>query len=122
MNRRSFLQFIGAFAAGTAIPGLTHEKIARVTQPWAIGKPVAVYRVAKPLEAGAWTFTASCTVRGEYMGVAFMGVKAEGGETLFEVSCADGTKYTNYGLSRGVGIGLSDMKATFIEPQEITQA
>ena len=82
MNRRGFLQFVGAFAAGAAIPFVVApEKIARAPA-WA--KHVRVYRTA-PLAAGIYTFSASSP-----KGLFVAGVTASGGETLVEIPCEPG--------------------------------
>jgi hypothetical protein len=77
MNRRSFIQFLGAFAAGSALPlPLAAEKIARapawVTQ-------VLLFRCA-PLQAGHYTFSAFTK-----LGLYVTGVDAMGGETIVEI-------------------------------------
>ena len=77
MNRRNFLQCLGAFAAAAFIPSIG-ECIIRAPA-WA--KSVTVYRAAAPLAAGNYTFTAYAGDLGIYVG----GFKAAGGETLFEI-------------------------------------
>lgn len=77
MNRRGFLQSLGAFAAAAFIPSVG-EAIIRAPS-WA--RTVIVYRTAAPLTAGYYTFTAYAGDFGTYIG----GFKANGGEHLFEI-------------------------------------
>lgn len=76
-NRRSFLKSLGAFAALAFIPPV-RESIARAPS-WA--KRVIVFQTNSPLPPGNHTFTAYSGEKGLYIG----GVKAVGGETLFEI-------------------------------------
>ena len=77
MNRRTFLQFLGAAIAGAALPqAFAGEKIARAPA-WAT--QVTLWR-CPPLEPGTYTFSAFSNL-GLYVG----GVTAKGGETLFEI-------------------------------------
>lgn len=95
MDRRGFLAFVGAFAAGAALPkALALEKIARAPA-WA--KEIALYRVAIPLAAGTYTFTAYA---GPEWGLFIGAVKAVGGETLFEMPVSTGVQYSNPVLSK----------------------
>lgn len=99
MNRRNFLQCLGAFAASTFLPSCS-ENIIRAPS-WA--KQVTVFRTAKPLKAGNYTFT---SYAGD-LGVYIAGVKAMGGETLFEVpSMKDNRPFDNPRLKLG-GITVS---------------
>jgi len=78
---RSFLKSLGAFTALAFIPPVK-ESIARAPE-WA--KRVIVFQTDVPLPPGAHTFTAYAGEKGLYVS----GVKAVGGETLFEVPYAE---------------------------------
>ncbi len=82
MNRRNFLQCLGAFAAAAFVPACCTERIIRAPT-WA--KEVIVYRTAVPLVAGSYTFSAYAGDLGIYIG----GFKAIGGELLFEIPVAN---------------------------------
>lgn len=112
MNRRSFLQFVGAFTCAAAVPAFGLEKIARLSQPWMQDLPRFLYRTAKPLAAGSYTFTAGVGDLGMYFGQ----VIATGGETVFEVLETKGRSYTDARLKLGgitVNMGdFTDKKVT----------
>ena len=81
MNRRGFLQFVSV-ATGSVLIGIgLRDPVARIKLPWANGLPRDIYMSSEPLAAGTYTFTAGA---GD-LGVYISGVKALGGETLFEV-------------------------------------
>ena len=101
MNRRGFLTFVGAFAAGAALPkALLSEKVARLTAGWVKPEMIDLYRVSAPLEAGFYTFTGAAWKGTEFIGCYVGGVKAEGGETLIEQPSA-GTRILEPRLIKG---------------------
>ncbi len=102
MNRRGFLQFVGAFACAAAVPAFSSERIARIAMPWAQQLPRVLYRTAAPLAAGSYTFTAGVGDLGMYFGQ----VIATGGETMFEMLETKGHPYTDARLKLG-GITVS---------------
>lgn len=95
MNRRNFLQCLGAFAAAAFTPSVS-EAIARVPDWWK-GK-VVVFRTRVPLIPGSYTFTAFMGDKGMYVGC----VKGTKWETLFEMPVPDdGYTYERPCLSGG---------------------
>lgn len=106
MNRRNFLQCLGAFAAAAFLPACS-ERIIRAPV-WA--KEVIVYRTAVPLTAGSYTFSAYAGDLGIYIG----GFKAIGGERLFEIPVAnhpmENPRIKLGGISVKASIDFTDVK------------
>lgn len=88
MDRRGFLSFIGAAVAGSALPvNFAEAKIAKAPD-WA--KDVIRFNCYE-LPAGNYTFSAYVKMAGDkFYSLYVAGVKASGGETVFEVPYSGG--------------------------------
>jgi hypothetical protein len=86
MNRRNFLTFLGAVAAGAALPpSLVCETIARAPTPLPSWAKEVLRFSCEPLATGHHTFSAWAKKGGESWGLYIAGVTAKGGETILEV-------------------------------------
>lgn len=83
INRRGFLKFIGAALAGSALPvDFAEAKIAKAPY-WA--KKVVRFNCYE-LAAGNYTFSCYIKMAGDnFYSLYVAGVKATGGETVFEI-------------------------------------
>ena len=109
MNRRNFLQCLGAFAAAAFLPACG-KSILRAPAWWK--GEVVVFKSWEPLVKGTYTFTAYMHDLGIYVG----GVEASGGETYFEMpKPQEGYYYENPRIKLG-GIFV-DRPTDFCDPQ-----